>query len=396
MKKFLKCFFAVFLICLIGFFCLPAKKISALEVDYPVIQNYSPSHDTDLTLPKYLKYVFDVGIFIGFFAVFLTLIYAGVLYFLSPAIPNALAMAKDRISGAISGLLILVLLYLIITTINPALKFFQMGKLEPVPEPKPEETQPIGLNLFASQDCSGDVNTYIANIQDLGNLKNTINSAGIVHDTENQIYYISVLYEQTNYWGKCQYIDPNTKCLKIGISPSSASVYKFDFSPDGDGVYFYRESFNGLKGKEDNKNGGFLKISNSEIKKSKIYVGSLNNLKFTGNSSDYNNIDSCTVPKDEQDCSKWDNKGKCLNFKCPALAEKNISSIKISGDYVVLLVYFAPTDNSRYGPWTYCQAYPSANDINKNGPQQIKWDAVNVNNLTQDPNYVIIIPMAET
>ena len=387
MKKVLQYFFAVFFICLFGFFCLPQNKVLALEVNYPTIKigPIASSVDNNTDLAQYLKYVFDIGIFIGFFAVFLTIIYAGVLYFLSPAIPNALAMAKDRISGAISGLLILVLLYLIITTINPALRIFQMGKLEPPPPPPPTETQLIGLNLYAPEDCSGAANNYLTNAQDLGNLKNTLNSAGIVHDLKNQIYYISVLYEQTNYWGKCQYIDPNANCLKLNISPASASVYNFDFSPSGDGVYFYRKSFNSIRGKEDNANGGFLKISNSEIKNSKIYIGNLKNLTF----ADYG---GCTVPKEEQDCVQWDKNGKCLSYKCPTLAEKNISSIKIAGNYIVLLVYAAPTDN-RYGPWTYCQAYPGINDANKEGPQQIKWDAVR--NRGQDPNYVVIIPVAQ-
>ena len=400
-KKILKknwfCFFVVFFVCLIGFLCLPANKVSALEVDYPVIKiGAIESSVTDQSdLAQYLKYVFDIGIFIGFFAVFLSLIWAGVLYFLSPVVPNALANAKDRISGAISGLLILVLLYLIITTINPALAIFKIGKLSsPPPPPEPAQTQPAGVNFYTSNDCSENANNYIANVQDFGtSLTNKINSAMVVSDPEKSLYYLSVLYDESNYWGKCQYIVSAQKCLKVNFG-ASASIYPFDFEPNGNGVYFYRKSFNNAKGKEDNLNGGFLKITNSEIKnKAKdgyFYVGKLDKLTFTGNSSNYNNPNDCTVPKEEQDCVQWDNKGKCLNYKCPTLAEKNISSIKINGDYIILLVYFAPSDNNN-GPWTYCQAFPGINDVNKNGPQQIKWEAVRSRG--QDPNFIIIIPI---
>lgn len=324
LKNFLAYFFVIFFICLLCFLHLPKSKALALEVYYPTI-NPGPNESsvTDQSdLAQYLKYVFDIGIFIGFFAVFLSLIYAGVLYFLSPAIPNALALAKDRISGAVSGLLILVLLYLIITTINPALRIFKVGRLDNLPPPPEPIVQSIGVNLYASTDCSGTANTNTASIQDLGNLKNTINSVGIVPDSEGNLYFISILYSQTNYWGRCQYVDPNEKCSKVNIPVESASVYNFDFSPGGDGVYFYRKSFNGARGKEDNTNGGFLKISNSEIKNSKIYVGDLNNLTFTGYSSNYNNPNNCTVPEEEQDCVKWNNNGRCLNSKCPILGGK--------------------------------------------------------------------------
>ncbi len=84
--------------------------------------------------------------------------------------------------------------------------------------------------------------------------------------------------------------------------------------------------------------------------------------------------------------------GKCIDWKCPPLGKKNISSIKISGDYLVLLVYSSPSDK-QFGPWTYCQAFPAIDDVNKEGPQQIKWDAIR--NMGQDPNFIIIIPVIE-
>jgi len=393
-KNFLHIFFIVFFVCLISFICLPANKIlsAELEVPYPSLQKGTfVTAQSDLA--QYLKDIFDIGIFIGFFAVFLSLTWAGVLYFLSPAIPSALAMAKDRISGAISGLLILALLYLIITTLNPYLAIFSLNKLEKIPPPEPNTKSP-GVSFYKSQNCSGIADTNLTSVPDLGNdLTNKINSVGIVQNPDQKIYYFAILYDNDNYWGKCQYIHPDAHCTPITPSPfaASASIYQYDFNPDGDGVYIYRESFNGVSGKEENKKEGFLKISNSQIKNLKIAVAPLSGLKFTGNSTNYNNLNDCTVPEKDLICAKYDENRQCIEKQCPDLSGENISSIKIAGNYLVLLVYFSPSDKQYI--WSYCQAYPSLKDINKDGPQQIKWDAIK--NRGQNPNFIVIIPITQ-
>src|SRR3989344_1256179 len=392
--KFSVFFFIGFFVCLIISIFLPANKISAatLEVPYPSLQK-GTFVTTQSDLAQYLKDVFDIGIFAGFFAVFLSLIWAGVLWFLSPAIPEALGKARDRISGAISGLLILTLLYLIITTINPWLSIFNLNKLEKIPPPEPN-TKSHGVSFYKSQNCSGVTDTNLTSVPDLGSdLTNKINSVGIVQNPDQKIYYFAILYDNDNYWGKCQYIHPDAHCTPITPSPfaASASIYQYDFNPDGDGVYIYRESFNGVSGKEENKKQGFLKISNSQIKNLKIAVAPLSGLKFTGNSTNYNNLNDCTVPESEQTCIKYNENMQCIEKECPNLSGENISSIKIAGNYLVLFVYFSPSD--KIYEWSYCQAYPTLTDINKDGPQQIKWDAIR--NRGQNPNFIIIIPVAK-
>jgi hypothetical protein len=390
-KKILFAFFVIVFVGLACAFYLPTNNISAagLEVSYPKLPtNSAPPTTSDTPLEKYLKYVFDLGIQIGFWCVFLTLVVSGILYFVSPAAPGALAIARDRISGAISGLLILSLLYLIITTLNPYLAIFKLNKLDEIPAVTPT-TKEAGVNFYNSSDCSGIADTNILSIPNLGSLKNKINSVSIVPNEQEDLFYISVLYDVTNYWGKCQYINPNEECVKVSPFAASASIYPFDFKPDGDGVYFYRKSF-------FNEEGGWLKITNSEIENKgsdSLYGADLNELKFTGSaSSDYDNLKNCTVPEDEQDCINYDKKGNCIQKKCPTLAGENISSIKISGDYLVLLIYENPSDD-RNPWWTSCQAFPTNDDVNKEGPQQIKWEGIRNNG--QTPNFIVIIPVAQ-
>jgi hypothetical protein len=412
-KNFLKKYFVLFSIAIfivsVIFYFLPVNKTFAtsLEVTYPkLITNSNPPTDSDTPLDQYLKYIFDAGIALGFFVVFGSLIYAGTLYFLSPVIPNAAAKAKDRVSGAISGLLILVLCYLIITTINPDLAIFKLGKLDEAPAPPPNTESP-GVNFYTSTDCSGTANSNVTSVPDVGDgLRNKINCVKVINNSD--VSYISILYDNINFWGECQYIDPNADHTQVDPFAASASIYQFDFSPSGDGVYIYRKSFNEVMGKKEaNEGGGYLKITNSQIKtagQKKLYSQYLKNLRFTGESLNYDNPRDCTVPIDEMDCEEYDKNGKCcikadnnLGCKgdgraCPRLSEENISSIKIAGNYLVLLIQREPSNNAT-GPWTYCQAYPSLDDLNKDGPQQIKWDTIRARG--QNPNTILIAPVVE-
>jgi len=374
--------FAILLLCFLTIFPIITF---ALEVTYPkAITGATITDKSDLA--QYLKYVVDFGLSFGLAIAVLTLVISSIFYFVAPAIPGALEIAKDRISGAISGLLILLLTYLVITTINPSLSVFSIDSLEKI-ETQTPNTESYGINFYKSTGCSKADRTDTSSILDLGDLKNKVNGVKISQNSDENVYYIGILYDNTNYWGKCQYIDPNNNgCQSADVTAASASIYEYNFSPSNSGsVTIYRKSFNIVGGKEDNKNnGGDLKISQSNI--NGIYEVKLDSLRFTGTIGSSN----CTVPETERTCVKWDDNGKCTSRQCPTLAEENISSIKIDGDYIVLLLYEAPSEEGGLIA-SYCQAFPTKDDVNKDGPQQIKWDAIRASGY--DPNYILIIPV---
>lgn len=351
-----------------------------LEVNYPIIQGQTITSQT--SVPAYLKYIFDFGMFVGFFAVFLSLAYAGVLYFLSPAIPNALAMAKDRVAGAISGLLILSTAYLIITTINPGLSVFRVPELSKISEPLPASPQ-AGVMFYKVNNCPApDPGLNTASIPNLQELNKNVKSVKIIQNPADDIYFISILYDWPNFIGKCQYVDPTIGCHP-NIEPfaTSVSINKYSKTANGS-VTFYRNSL-------FNPNGGYFTLQSSDIQQAynnqQLYTLNFETVSFMG-------PNGCTVPKEEQDCIMWNEKNVCLKRECPTLAGKNIGSIQINGDYLVLLVYFSPTDKSP-GPWSFCQAFPAPGDVNQEGPRQIKWEEITNNDLRKLPNWVLIFPL---
>jgi len=410
-----------------------------LEVQYPTIAGQTITNST--TLPGYVKYLFNLGTALGFLAIFISLVWAGVMFLLSPVNIEMKASAKDRVSGAISGFLILTLLYLIVTTINPLLSIFSLTPLPPPSDP-PEPTTPpgayfyetnciesgkkigedcdstnncaIGLRCDASSKKCANMEAHTSNVIDLGALKNKLQSVGIVQDAEDDNYYISILYNNVDLWGKCLYLNPNETCHSESVNfAASASIHKFDDKANGDGVYFYRKTCfakdkNGFEDAGDyvnycNKNsGGYFKVTNDCIANGSgcgveddggdnFFVASLDDLKFVGDNDPASG--ECTVPEQEQDCIKYDESGNCAEDgrQCPTLAGENISSLIINRDYVVVFIYFGPSDQEA-GPWTYCQEFPTSNDVNNFGPQQMKWENIR-NSGGVVPNYVMIIPI---
>jgi len=374
-KKFLS--IVILLLLLTANFCFAAKNLLLIpEMPDP----------KKADLPVYIKWVFDFGVAVLFFAILFALLKGGVLYILSGAMPDKRKDAKDQVMGAVTGFIIWLLLYLIVTTIYPPLSVFQIDKKLETPElPAGEPKKIHGVYFFEKSGCpSGEKENFYgtgSNTPDLTSVsKNRFKSVNITQDTENDVYHVAVIYDSQNYYGPCQYINPNTDCTDIILKqpPKSASVYTYSWSPSGDVTIYRNGGFN--------EDGGYLKITASEI--DGLYEEDLKNLKFTGEIGS----DECNVPKKDQDCKRWNKEGKCTDTQCPTLAGGNIGSIKIDGDYFVLL---AQTWTETNGTWIsdFCEAYPKDEDVNKNGPKMVKWDPIYNNSSGYYPSVITIVPV---
>ncbi|MBU2545333.1 pilin [Patescibacteria group bacterium] len=102
-----------------------------LEIDYPDIIGKAPETVQD-GLPAYVKYIFNFAIAISAFLALASLIYGGILYITSGTDPSKLKAAKDQLTGALLGIVILFSSYLILVSINPQLLILEFGPLTPV------------------------------------------------------------------------------------------------------------------------------------------------------------------------------------------------------------------------------------------------------------------------
>ncbi|MBI2454070.1 MAG: hypothetical protein HYV54_00640 [Parcubacteria group bacterium] len=112
MNKALKYFLIVGLI-------LPMLAGAALEIDFPEISGIKP---TDNFGPgNWVNYFFVFGLGVVGLAILGTVIYAGILYLTAGDNSGKVTEAKDRLWGAVIGLVILMGSYIILRTINPQL-----------------------------------------------------------------------------------------------------------------------------------------------------------------------------------------------------------------------------------------------------------------------------------
>jgi hypothetical protein len=137
-KIFIKLVFCFFLCFFLSFslICFSAEEEAAreLEIDYPEIQGIQPE-TVSTGLPEYVSYVFNLGIVIAILILFGSLVYGGVLYLISVGQVAKLMAAKERISAAFLGIIIILSSYVILTTINPELVVFRFEPLRLLEKP---------------------------------------------------------------------------------------------------------------------------------------------------------------------------------------------------------------------------------------------------------------------
>ena len=108
-----------------------------LEITYPQIPGATTPITTKTALPDYIRYIFQLSLFIGALITFGSLIYGGVRYLTSAGSPSAQKDAQSQISAGILGLIILFTAYLILNTISPQLVAFKVSPLEKAPTSRP-------------------------------------------------------------------------------------------------------------------------------------------------------------------------------------------------------------------------------------------------------------------
>lgn len=166
----IKKFLFIFTVSVLLLFSLVGFGLSQGETEIiyprlPTSTGVTPPTTTKTLLPDYIKYLFTFSISIAGLIAFGSLVYGGVLYVMSTGDPSSLNAAKERISSAGLGLVILLSSYLILTTINPQLVVLTAGL-----EVK------WGIVLYKNPGCSGESKAITMDTPDLGDFNNAVKS----------------------------------------------------------------------------------------------------------------------------------------------------------------------------------------------------------------------------
>jgi hypothetical protein len=119
-KEFLISF--IFLVFCLGFLNISFVKAMRAEVDWPDLPGGVKIEDNMelvATLPQLINYFFRFAVAISGILAFAMLIYGGFLYLTSAGNPPAQKEARERITSAVLGILILLSSVLLLQVINP-------------------------------------------------------------------------------------------------------------------------------------------------------------------------------------------------------------------------------------------------------------------------------------
>lgn len=156
MQKKLTEFIVIFCLFLLFLFFLGPGFVFALEIDYPQVpgavppQEFLPTASPEEILPLYVFYIFNLVIWLSGIIAFGIMVYAGIRYLTSVGKPEAIASARDQISSAFLGILILLSSVLILRILNPQLVVLEMPEAEPVKIVERPETPPPLTELYRS------------------------------------------------------------------------------------------------------------------------------------------------------------------------------------------------------------------------------------------------------
>ena len=145
-KKTLLLILSLLLFLFLGASFICAQK--PLEVVYPQIPGALTPTTTKTALPDYIRYIFQLSLFISALLAFGSLIYGGVRFLTSDGSPSVQKDAQSQISAGILGLIILISAYIILNTINPQLVGWQVSL------PGKAPTAPIAVRVPRAKPAS--------------------------------------------------------------------------------------------------------------------------------------------------------------------------------------------------------------------------------------------------
>lgn len=251
------------------------------------------------SINDYLYWIYKVLIWISISASFLGLVFSGIKFLISAGEPSKLKEAREGLTAAIFGLLLIILTPTIIGFLfnDPNFEIKNIFK-------KPLKVSKITVSI---ENLSQEEGIYIkkANENEFHLTRFSIPKLPFIVDkvktTDN---YYAILFNQENYKGNCYVLGPNQQYNynSYPLTIRSLAILKKSSQTEPSDITFFNKEY---------YQGGNIKINN-------FYQWLfLSDYKFTN------------IPESEKICVKWDEKGNCLKKESPSLQG---SCIKIKND----------------------------------------------------------------
>ncbi len=239
MKKGFILLLIVFSLSLLGVsFLFAQESQSRMEVEYPQIGDVRPTYSEGEGLSEYIVYMVYFLIALSVVITLFSLVRGGVSWLTARGDPMKIKEGKDRITGSIFGLIIILSSFVFLSSINPAL--IELEDLEVV---EVEESFLPGIYLSLNQSIPEDIedmpdvrriSASIRNLEDFN-----VRSIRIANQLDGRgrilgYYYAVVLHELRGFRGRCAVFkndDPKPKDFIVPEGVSSISVIRVNDKP---------------------------------------------------------------------------------------------------------------------------------------------------------------------
>jgi len=222
------CLFAVLYLFIGLSMCQAAWNLNASYPKLPL----APTITSDSRLPAYILYFFAFGIYVAGLIAVLSLVVGGIQLILSAESPERANSAKDRIRGALVGLVLLLAATVLLQTINPQLR--ELGLTL-----KKEESRGLwfkGNGTSGAPNSAGSSDLYAGKFNKLYWPENINTLNGQVSNCDKAIYgYMVYVYKGANYTGDWQPYEIFCGKGEADLTGSGSYLAVAEYP----GVYFY-------------------------------------------------------------------------------------------------------------------------------------------------------------
>jgi len=275
-------------LCFFSLFFIISGPALALEIVYPKIPGFpqiqtpneilkNPNVLPEEIFPLYVRYLYSLITLISLTIALFVFVYGGALYvasnFYPLAKPEWITQAKEKISAAFLGTLLLLSSYILFGIINPNLRILSLPKLQPqapiaqkiIPSPEPQNiSSRIDVELPFGRIIEKIFENYNSDIK-IENILKKPRLKRIEEAATNDYYYASLLQKNSqelknlSLQCKCQNANPTTSCDPLSCSPSS-----YNANCDCDTCKTARKSIEKIE-KDNLKNLDYLKKEKEKI-----------------------------------------------------------------------------------------------------------------------------------
>jgi hypothetical protein len=238
-----------------------ANGEKSLEIDYPEVGGYKPESISD-PIDKYVRYLFNFALWTVGIVGFLMFLIAGTEYLISPGSPGLQSDAKDRMTQATIGILLLLSSILILSQIN-----FNAALISPT-EVDPTRTKPPPGVWICKEKIEGlpeyannyentepkEINRILKEIEEkCFSVNSRVNLPDEFKDQGKYVYLIegdrqkygAVLHGGKNFTLNCQVVSESNKEIRVegglisGLGPASITPFIITDEAIGEGVTLY-------------------------------------------------------------------------------------------------------------------------------------------------------------